>query len=235
MEAKEKEILGEIISGMKSQFIIPVFQRNYSWNKKNCERLFNDVVLLTNNTSEKHFIGSFVYKFNKLVDTQFNQYILIDGQQRLTSITLILKALYDYLNTFGDSYGDLKKEISEGYLYNVFTKDQKLRLKLKPNKKDDINFNYLMENDLDSIDKSSIIHMNYVYFMEKISEMKCSIESFYNALQRIEGVSVVLNDKDNPQVIFESLNSTGQDLNDVDLIRNYLLMNCLPEEQEDLI
>ncbi len=234
MEAKEKEILGEVISGMKSQFLIPVFQRNYNWKIKNCAKLFEDIICLTESNIKKHFIGSFVYKFNKIVDTQFNQYVLIDGQQRLTSITLILKALYDYLSSFGDSYIDLMKEISEGYLFNVFTKDQKLRLKLKPNKNDDINFNFLMNDEIEEIDKSSSIYINYKFFYDSISEMKCSIESFYNALQRLEGVAVVLNQNDNPQVIFESLNSTGLDLSDVDLIRNYLLMNCNPDEQEKL-
>lgn len=234
MEAKEKVILNEVISGMKLQFYIPVFQRNYSWNEKNCERLFNDILELVEDKSKSHFIGSFVYKLNKFVDTQYNQFVLIDGQQRLTSLTLILKALHDYLSSFGEEYIDIMTEISESYLYNKFAKEEKLRLKLKPNKEDDENFNLLMKNDFDNIKKESLIYQNYKYFLNRIKSMKCSTEDFYNALQRLEGVSITLDEKDNPQLIFESLNSTGLDLNDVDLIRNYLLMNCKPEEQDRL-
>lgn len=234
MEAKEKVVLSEVISGMKLQFYIPVFQRNYSWNEKNCERLFNDILDLTDDKTKSHFIGSFVYKLNKFIDTQYNQFVLIDGQQRLTSLTLILKALNDYLKQFGEEYKDLMDEISEGYLYNKFAKDEKLRLKLKPNKDDDENFNYLMNNDLDSIKKDSLIYQNYKYFYNRINSMQCTIDDFYNALQRLEGVSITLDEQDNPQLIFESLNSTGMDLNDVDLIRNFLLMNCKPEEQDRL-
>ena len=96
MEAKEKEILNELISGTKCQFVIPVFQRNYDWRIKDCNRLFDDIVELAEDKQHhdrKHFMGAFVCKFNKFVDTSFNQYVLIDGQQRLTSITLILKSI----------------------------------------------------------------------------------------------------------------------------------------------
>ena len=234
MEAKEKLILREVISGMKLQFYIPVFQRNYSWQEKSCERLFNDIVELIEYKDKNHFVGSFVYKFAKFAQTQYNQFILIDGQQRMTSIILILKALRDYLSTFGNTYEDLILEIDESYLYNKFAKEQNLRLKLKPNKEDDENFNLLMENDLENIKKDSLIYINYKYFLSRIQNMSCSVEDFYDALQRIEGVAITLDEKDNPQLIFESLNSTGEDLTDVDLIRNYLLMNCNPENQNDL-
>ena len=118
MIAKEKIVLNEVMSGMKSQFYIPVFQRNYDWNIKNCERLFNDILDLTKDINKSHFIGSFVYKENKFIETRYFQFVLIDGQQRLTSITLMLKALYDYLATCSDKYEDLTIEISENYLFN---------------------------------------------------------------------------------------------------------------------
>ena len=100
MIAKEKEILRGLISENKCQFVIPVFQRNYDWREKDCKKLFNDVISLAVDTAHptrKHFLGAFVYKFKRVVETQFLEYILIDGQQRLTSVTLMLKALYDYL------------------------------------------------------------------------------------------------------------------------------------------
>ena len=128
MDAKAKEVLNEFIAGNKCQFVIPVFQRNYDWRKKDCERLFNDIIDLAEDSlhkDRKHFMGAFVCKFNKFVDTSFNQYVLIDGQQRLTSITLILKALYDYLECFGDKYEEMRSEINETYLINKFAKDSK--------------------------------------------------------------------------------------------------------------
>lgn len=234
MIAKEKIVLNEVMSGMKSQFYIPVFQRNYDWNIKNCERLFDDIFDLTNDVNKSHFIGSFVYKENKFIETRYFQFVLIDGQQRLTSITLMLKALYDHLATYSGKYEDLMLEISENYLFNKFAKDMTLRLKLKPNKNDDINFTRLMDNEFEHIDKDSTIYKNYKYFLNRICSMDCTVEQFYNALQRLEGVVIALEQHDNAQLIFESLNSTGLDLSDVDLVRNYLLMNCEPIEQDRL-
>ena len=171
MEAKEKVVLRDVLYGMKSQFCIPVFQRNYSWNEKNCERLFNDICELINEKDRNHFIGSFVYKMVKLVDTQYIQFVLIDGQQRLTSLTLILKALYDYLGDLGEEYESMKEEIRDSYLFNKFAKDDNLKLKLKPNKEDDKNFNLLMENKFDEIDKDSLIYQNYKYFLDRIRSL----------------------------------------------------------------
>lgn len=235
MEAKEKEILNELISGTKCQFVIPVFQRNYDWRIKDCVRLFDDVIDLAcdkDHPDRKHFMGAFVCKFTRFVDTNYNQFTLIDGQQRLTSITLMLKALYDYLGQFGDKYEEVRNEITETYLINKFAKDSTLRLKLKPNQVDNDNYNKLMNGE--ELDPESKIGRNYNEFKKMIDKMKVPFEDFYNAMQRLEGVVVYLDDSDNPQVIFESLNSTGLELTDVDLIRNFLLMNCKADEQESL-
>lgn len=233
MEAKEKEILRELISGNKCQFIIPVFQRNYDWREKDCKKLFNDVISLAKDTkhpTRQHFLGAFVYKFNKIVETQFIEYILIDGQQRLTSVTLMLKALYDHLASYGDKYEELRQEINETYLINKFAKSSSYKLKLKPNEVDNDNYIKLIENE-SGIDTTSTIFRNYASFLSWIETMDVSVEDFYRALQRLEGVGVQLDDTDNPQLIFESLNSTGLELTDVDLIRNYLLMNCESSKQ----
>lgn len=92
----------------------------------------------------------------------------------------------------------------------------------------------MMENKFEEIDSNSLIYQNYKYFLDRINKLEISIDEFYDALQRLEGVSVILDESDDAQMIFESLNSTGLDLTDVDLIRNYLLMNCAPSEQEKL-
>ena len=167
MEAKEKEILNELISGTKCQFVIPVFQRNYDWRVKDCEKLFDDIEDLAkdaNSPDRKHFMGAFVCKFNKFVDTSFNQYILIDGQQRLTSITLLLKALHDYLKKFGDKYEEMRSEIKETYLINKFAKDSNLKLKLKPNQVDNDSFTKLMDDeDVSGIETNIIRNYNKFY------------------------------------------------------------------------
>ena len=234
MEAKEKAILRWLMSENQSQFCIPVFQRNYSWSEKQCRKLFDDIVDLIKNPEWTHFIWSFVYKLNRLVNTQYIQFSLIDGQQRLTSLTLILKALYDYYWELWDAYKNKKEEIWEFYLYNKFSSDNSLRLRLKPNKEDDKNFNLLMENKIEDMDKDSLIYINYKFFLKSIKEWDFSVDDFYNALARLEWVAITLDENDNAQLIFESLNSTWLDLTDVDLIRNYLLMNCNHNEQERL-
>ena len=233
MIAKEKEILRGLISENKCQFVIPVFQRNYDWREKDCRKLFNDVLSLAKDTAHparKHFLGAFVYKFKRVVETQFLEYILIDGQQRLTSVTLMLKALYDFVGTFGNQYDSLRLEIYETYLVNKFAKSTEYKLKLKPNEVDNDNYVSLI-NDESKVDTSSTIYRNYSSFYKWIEEMDVTVEALFDALQRLEGVVVELDDTDNPQLIFESLNSTGLDLTDVDLIRNYLLMNCDPNKQ----
>jgi len=236
MEAKEKEILNELLASTKVQYIVPVFQRNYDWKDKECKVLFEDIITLAKdkkNPTRKHFMGAFVYKFNKIIETSFNEHTLIDGQQRLTSISLILKALYDHLDTKSDSNKELKNEIYETYLVNKFAKNSNYKLKLKPNDLDNESYENLMNNPT-NLDNGSNIFRNYINFKNWITEMDVSIIDFYQALQRLEGVAVSLDDDDDPQLIFESLNSTGLELSDVDLIRNFLLMNTKPEFQKDL-
>jgi hypothetical protein len=231
MLANEKEILNEMLGNTKSQFIIPVYQRNYDWTKKECERLFEDILILSKdkNKSSIHFLGAFVYKPGKREDTRFDQLILIDGQQRLTTIILLLKAIHDYSkNVLKDE--KLSDEIYETYLVNKFAKTENLKLKLKPSKLDDHNYAKLMNDKIDEVSKNSNVYLNYFFFYEKIGNLN-KIQDFYLAMQRIEGIAAELQENDNPQVIFESLNSTGLDLNSADLIRNFLLMKSDVELQ----
>jgi len=234
MQATKKEILNEMLGNAKSQFIIPVYQRNYNWTKKESERLFEDILSLSKYTNKNsvHFIGAFVYKPGKREDIRFDQHILIDGQQRLTTIVLLLKAIHDYSkNVLKDE--KLSNEIYETYLVNKFARSDNLKLKLKPSKLDDQNYAKLMNDKFDDVNKNSNVFLNYSFFYEKLSKIE-NINDFYLAMQRVEGIAAELEENDNPQVIFESLNSTGLDLDSADLIRNFLLMKSDIELQNEL-
>lgn len=234
MDAKEKYILDDLIGRNSSQFVIPVFQRNYVWGKKDCKRLFDDILNLAEDDSRDrpHFIGALVYRFNRFIEHDMIENVLIDGQQRLTTIIILLKAMKDHLKDDPD-YKDLVSEITNVYLINQYAKKEKYKLKLKPNKTDGETFQLLMNDQLDKIDKTSFIYQNYNFFINKLPNLSVEIRVFFSALKRLQGVSVMLGEKDNPQLIFESLNSTGIDLTDVDLIRNYLLMSVDAKSQDE--
>lgn len=153
---------------------------------------------------------------------------MIDGQQRLTSIMLLLKAILD--STMID---ELKIEIKESYLTNRFSPEA-LRIKLKPMKSDSCNFHKLINDQIDEMEESQIL-LNYNLFMDLIRESSLCPEQIYQGIQKLEIVYIQLTkEKENPQLIFESLNSTGLDLTQADLIRNYLLMGQDYDCQERL-
>ena len=214
-----------------STFVIPVYQRNYDWQINQCKQLIMDIQGIVD-TNESHFIGTICVK----PETR-KTCMLIDGQQRITTILLIFKAIYDLSD---DNL--LKEKIKSRYLLESYSKGG-TRLKLKPIKKDESVFEKLISNDVfdenlfDSIEKLSNIYSNYIYIKELINnDVKdglYTISDFEDAVERLEIVELSL-DNENPQVIFESLNSTGLDLTDSDLLRNYLLMSLNYEDQEHL-
>lgn len=229
MEARQISI-SEFLSSSKTRFIIPVYQRNYDWKEKNCLQLFNDIKEASESENIKsHFMGSVVYISNSDTDSiDLKEYVIIDGQQRLTTITLFLKALYDLLED-----EDLKEEIKEEYLINKRL-DEKNKIKLKPIKKDDEAFVKLLKNDFDAIDKESNIYKNYTFFKDKILEIENKQELF-RGFKKLFIVHIALNRRDdNAQLIFESINSTGVSLSQADLIRNFLLMDKEADEQTRL-
>lgn len=223
MKAEPEKIIDTMFDN-KRQYQIPVYQRNYDWKKDNCLELFNDVI----NAYEKertHFLGT-VVQVQQDEEGGLKHYIIVDGQQRMTSIYLLLKALYDK----GD---DSDKEEIKGLLFNEsashdFDKQEKNKLKLKPIKTDNEQFLFLMNDKQDKMDRNSNIWINYDYFCILIDEKKkqeYKIKNILNGLKRLEIVMISLKEpNDDPQVIFERINSTGEDLKLADLIRNYLLM-----------
>lgn len=229
MEARQISI-EDFLSSNKTRFIIPVYQRNYDWKEKNCLQLFEDIKNIGLQSERKsHFMGSVVYVANNDTDSiDLKEYVIIDGQQRLTTSTLFLKALYDVIDD-----EDLKDEILESFLINKRL-DEKNKLKLKPIKKDDEVFKKLLKNDFDTIDKNSNIYKNYNFFKNKIQNFG-DFKSLYLGFKKLFIVHIALNRRDdNPQLIFESINSTGVSLSQSDLIRNFLLMDKEADEQIEL-
>ncbi|MBR3050760.1 MAG: DUF262 domain-containing protein, partial [Selenomonadaceae bacterium] len=228
MDAK-KFWLHDFISE-KRTFVIPVYQRNYDWKTTNCEQLLNDIVRIIE-TGKPHFIGTFVYLENAGADI-FRDLVIIDGQQRITSIILFAKVLYDLSDD-----EDLRDDI-----HSTFIKHSKGELKgkckLRPTEYDAKLFEKLMtdtfdENNFTPQEKNSALYRNYLFFREKISTFEYTPKKFFNATGKITVVSILL-EGENPQEIFESLNSTGLDLAKADLIRNFLLMPLEYDEQEKL-
>lgn len=228
MDAGKIRLL-EFIGSSKRTFNIPVYQRNYDWKAQQCKRLFVDIENIAKSGNEiEHFLGTIVYVVDKSLPN-FTEYILIDGQQRITSITLIIKALYDAIED-----KNLKEDILETYLINKRA-PEKLRLKLKSIDSDRKAYEGIIESE--EIDQDSNITKNYNLFKDMIAGSEILPKDLYYALNFIDIVYISLDKgkrSENPQMIFESLNSTGLSLTEADLIRNFLLMNHSYEKQSRL-
>lgn len=232
---KASEInLNRFLSQTDTQFVIPVYQRNYDWSEAQCKQLLDDVLLA--GASEKtnaHFIGSIVYIHDDVYSaTGIRELSIIDGQQRLTTITLIYIALYRLLK----SMGDLQKRIRihETYLINKFAADEE-KLKLRPTENNDRAIKHLLSgDDENSFDGGfSRVISNFGYFYSHINEE--NIETVLSGLNKLMFVEVSLErGKDDAQRIFESLNSTGLELSQADLIRNFILMGLSRKKQNEI-
>ena len=225
----EKIKLFEFIGNGKKTFNIPVYQRNYDWKEKQCQKLFEDIEnIIKFDYKIEHFLGTVVVVSSEL-KMNFYENIIIDGQQRITSIMLLLKALHEKMVN-----EDVKEDIWEEYLINK-KESEDLKIRLKPVESDERYYKKLIEeNDVSLI---SNICKNYKLFEKLIEESNYSAEEIYRALGKIELVRIKLEKgkkSENPQMIFESLNSTGLSLTQGDLIRNYLLMNHEYEKQKML-
>lgn len=217
----------EFLGSSKRTFNIPVYQRNYDWKKENCKRLFDDLIKIIKLNKEGHFLGTIVYVDGDK-SANFREFVVIDGQQRLTSTMLLLKVLYECIE---DEY--IRQDILEDYLINKRA-PERLRLKLKPIKSDFDVYNRII-NDEDLEEEHSNLYNNYKYFHELIELSEISPKEIFKAVQKLEIVYIQLDsEKENPQLIFESLNSTGLDLSQADLIRNFLLMGE-PYERQDYL
>ena len=221
----------EFLEGARKRFIIPVYQRNYDWRKENCKQLFDDLVNLIREKKGTHFFGSIVsYAHSR------DEVVLIDGQQRVTTISLILIALINAMKN-GEIVSDdsrLCDIIEETYIVDKYRKDER-KVRLKPFRDDCEAFDRLIYKDeVDYIPESKVT-INYRYFYDRIvSARELTPDELFQAIDSLEVIDIELEPEhgDNPQLIFESLNSTGLDLTESDKIRNYVLMNLTPDVQE---
>ncbi|MCD7950397.1 MAG: DUF262 domain-containing protein [Erysipelotrichaceae bacterium] len=230
MKANASNIL-RFMAGTDKKFIIPVYQRPYSWKKDNCSQLLKDLKDVYNFNYSSHFFGSIVFVSNN--NGVCEEHTIIDGQQRITTVSLLLLALRNYVIEHPDKKININPDkITGAYLTDEYSNNEK-KLKLKLVQGDDEAYDNLIENKI-PIENTSIT-ANYNYFYKEIINMsECEIEGLYNAVTKLEIVSISLEPQsgDDPQLIFESLNSTGLDLESADKIRNFVLMRMDANEQE---
>lgn len=229
MKGSELRLI-EYMEGSKKRFIIPVYQRNYDWKIENCKQLYDDLIQVIKNNSKTHFFGSIVSVYEP--SGRNTEFLIIDGQQRLTTMPLLFLAMYNLLEEkiIISEDESLKDQIYEDFLVDKYQPQEK-RMKLKPIKNDQKAFSKLF-NSKDDYIKDSNLTINYSYFYERIQKQEITIDELFDAICRLEIINITLNNEDNPQLIFESLNSTGLDLSEGDKIRNYILMG-LPKQKQD--
>lgn len=214
IRGEDIQVLDEMFDSRKT-FFIPVYQRNYDWKKEQCNKLIHDIEKAVDRDAREYFIGSFVLVRKE--DDKKSFYI-IDGQQRITSIVLLLLAILDYAKNNNDT---LKTSIEKLIFSDV--KEHSGRLFLKQIQKDDEYLNKILNNE-DIKEGTSNIVNNYLFFKEKLNNDEKYISKLWKGLDLLKGIRITLEQEDEPQIIFETLNATGLSLKEGDKIRNYVLM-----------
>ncbi|GAA7712791.1 DUF262 and DUF1524 domain-containing protein [Helicobacter pylori] len=228
MKADATTLLKFIEDNQKNQLVIPIYQRVYSWEKEQCKQLWDDIIKIGGNDKmDGHFIGSILYVLDSITHSD-NTLLIIDGQQRFTTITLLLTALRDHL-----SDEVKRKEIENHYLINSDKdSDKKFRLILSESDKDTL-LSLIDKDRRKPSDPSLKIVENFKLFEEWIRKNTDELETIFKGLDKLMIVKIALKKgKDDPQLIFESMNSKGMELTQTDLIRNYVVMETEIEKQE---
>lgn len=232
MKANETKV-EDFLSSNKTQFVIPVYQRNYDWSTSQCKQLLDDILEVgTSKKMNAHFIGSLVYVHDDVYTaTRIKELTIIDGQQRITTLTLIYLVLHRIAIELKNE--SLVSEINETYLINKFAPEDE-KLKLRPTENNDKAIKYLLRSDPnEEFTAFSKVIDNFNYFKERITGE--NFEFVLNGLSKLMFVEISLDrEKDAPQRIFESLNSTGLELSQADLIRNYILMGLNRRDQNKI-
>lgn len=230
MKGSETRLL-KFMEGSDKRFVIPIYQRSYDWKIENCRQLYDDLIKIIKSGRKSHFFGSIVSVYNP--DGHSEEFQIIDGQQRLTTVSLLLLAMCNLLRE-----GKIQSEDPhvQPMIYNKFLVDEwadsDSKIKLKPIKNDRLAYEKLFDDE-EETDRWSNITTNYSYFYSRIQKEEISVDDLYTAVFRLEIILIRLSQEDDPQLIFESLNSTGLDLTEGDKIRNYVLMDLDTRRQNE--
>lgn len=229
MDAQKGNIYG-ILNGNK-QFLIPVYQRFYSWDTEQCRRLWNDIVEMQKKGKVSHFVGSIVNIAEQAMPTGVQKFMIIDGQQRMTTLTLLLLALRDYAIKNPDDKTINARRIDNMLLKNEYEYgDERYKLLLTETDRD-ILISLIEKKPIMEGTRSRLIE-NYNFFVGKLADKEIQPAEVYESIGKLQIVNITLDRAvDDAQAIFESLNSTGKELSESDLIRNYILMGLEPIEQ----
>ena len=221
MKGSETYLL-PLLEGAQKYFIIPVYQRKYDWKIENCRQLYDDLKRMLQEGRSSHFFGSIV---SAVEGNGGNiEYHVIDGQQRLTTVTLLLLAMRNLVakGVLSSARQNLSQEIEQRFLISPWAPEED-RIRLKPVKEDRNAFKKLFGAKEDFVPASNLTH-NYQFFCDMLQRQEISVDELFNAVGRLQVISITLESGDNAQLIFESLNSTGLALSEGDKIRNYILM-----------
>lgn len=228
MKANELQI-NTFLQAPNVQYVIPVYQRNYDWKIAECKELLNDIISVEAENRGTHFIGSIVFIHEgAFCLSEVKELVIIDGQQRLTTINILYVALYRFAKDNGNTQD--AERLYNMFLTNQFVKNESSKLKLKQTDANSLAFKAIMlGTETETVGFSNVIE-NFNYFKSIINDE--NFDLILKGLNRLIFVEISLErGKDDPQRIFESLNSTGLDLSQSDLIRNYILMDLSPKEQ----
>ena len=232
MKATATNLL-KFLQGTK-QFVIPIYQRTYSWGLPDCQQLWHDILRVAQHDEiPAHFVGSIVYVEKGIYHvSSVTQLLVIDGQQRLTTLSLLLAVLGEALEKSGrESNAEItRKKIYNYYLFNA-EESGDLQYKLLLTQSDKETLINILDGREEPKSISPRIKQNYQFFKEQVQQDGIDPVTLYKGISKLIIVDISLEQLDNPQLIFESLNSTGMDLSQADLIRNYVLMGLDNEEQ----
>ena len=234
MEASPMSLFEQFIKeAYGSQYIIPVYQRNYTWKKnKQVKQLLADIERILEGETKRHFIGTIVYI---IIKTNFmvRERAVVDGQQRLITMFLIAYALKNLAMNYGEI--GIADALTNNYLENV-TSDKQYKFRLQPSVSDDDAYSFIATGKINDYTKTSLVMENYRYLYKSLDELikRYSLMDVINAVRELYIVRIELDESDDAQQIFESINSTGEKLTAADLIRNYIMMNRTNVEQENI-
>lgn len=217
------------MEGADKRYIIPVYQRKYDWKQENCRQLYEDLKKVVQTGRISHFFGSIVSSV--VPNGSKIEYHIIDGQQRLTTVSLLLLAICNLITKgkLTSREARLDEQIRQRFLIAPWASEED-RIKLRPVKSDREALTKLFGPEED-YDRASNLTLNYLFFRDVLLKEEVPVDELYAAISKLEIISITLEPDDNAQLIFESLNSTGLALTEGDKIRNYILMGLPPREQ----